>query len=115
MGQLRELQQMAYESAAENGWYDEPREDAVKNLPKYLTYMSSELAEAFADWLAGHDPAESWTDNDGKPQGIPSELADMVIWALSLAGRYGFDLEEAVVKKIQFNVTREKHHGAERI
>jgi len=53
-------------------------------------------------------------DNAGKlqkPEGVPSEIADIVIRCLDLAARFEFDLGAAVEEKILYNETRARMHG----
>lgn len=46
-----------------------------------------------------------------KPEGVPSELADVVIRIFDLAGWLGVDLETAIIEKLDFNQTRSHKHG----
>ncbi len=48
---------------------------------------------------------------DGKPEGLPSELADIVIRVFDLAGALGLDLDTAIEEKMAFNATRSHRHG----
>jgi NTP pyrophosphatase (non-canonical NTP hydrolase) len=50
-----------------------------------------------------------------KPEGIPSELADIIIRVLDVAYRYGIDLEEVLLEKLAFNETRGYRHGGKKI
>ena len=49
--------------------------------------------------------------NDGKPCGVPSELADVVIRIMDICQYYGINLEEEILKKHNFNKTRPFKHG----
>lgn len=49
--------------------------------------------------------------HDGKPEGLPSELADIAIRVFDLAGAMGIDLQGAIVEKMAFNATRPHRHG----
>ena len=113
---LREIQELAYTHAKATGWYEAFDAGSPEEaFPKLLMYLVTELAEAMEDWRKGA-PIDEWHfDEQGKPQGIPTELADVVIWTASLAGRYGFDLDVAVQAKMAYNATRPKYHGSVRI
>lgn len=47
-----------------------------------------------------------WTDEDGHPQGLGTELADVVIIASYLAARIGIDLEHMIRMKMDYNEDR---------
>lgn len=46
-----------------------------------------------------------------KPEGVPSEIADIVIRCLDFADEAGFSLIDAVFEKLTYNETREQLHG----
>jgi hypothetical protein len=46
-----------------------------------------------------------------KPYGIPTELADIIIRVLDIAGWYDIDMEEAMLIKSKYNQSREHRHG----
>jgi NTP pyrophosphatase (non-canonical NTP hydrolase) len=46
-----------------------------------------------------------------KPEGVPSELADVVIRAFDFADEAGIDLAAIVDEKLAYNATRAKMHG----
>lgn len=46
-----------------------------------------------------------------KPEGVPSEIADVVIRCLDFADAYGFNLGEIIAEKIAYNETRPYKHG----
>ncbi len=50
-----------------------------------------------------------------KPEGIPSELADVVIRCAHYAGANGIDLSAAVLEKAAYNKNRPFKHGDRRI
>lgn len=49
-----------------------------------------------------------------KPEGVPSELADILIRVLDACGAYGIDIDGVVREKIRYNATREILHGRAR-
>jgi len=50
-----------------------------------------------------------------KPEGIPSELADIVIRVCDMCGWYGIDLEAAIKEKMEYNKNRPYKHGGKKL
>lgn len=48
-------------------------------------------------------------------EGVPSELADIVIRVLDLAEYYGIDMGEAIAQKHAYNLTRPYKHGGKKL
>lgn len=76
-----------------------------------LFLVSGEVAEAHEELRKGHPMAHTYYREDGKPEGVPFELADVVIRAMDLAEECGLDLEALVVEKMKFNESRPHLHG----
>ncbi|SRR5216684_275523 len=89
----------------------------LKVLEKMMLVVT-EVAEAVEEFRAGHAPSHEYTSTDKngieKPEGIPAELADVLIRIGDLAGRYGIDLEKAVRVKHEYNKTRSFRHGGKK-
>lgn len=49
-----------------------------------------------------------------KPEGLPSELADIVIRVFDLAGAWKIDLLQAMATKHRYNISRPFRHGGKR-
>jgi hypothetical protein len=73
--------------------------------------MHSEISEATEDSRDGRLPHEAWERADGKPCGVPSEMADVIIRVMHFCGKHGIDIEKAVAEKMRFNASREFKHG----
>lgn len=102
---LTSLVHMAHTAATDKGfWDDEP------NIGEKLALIHSELSEALEEVRAGHAPNEVY-EADGKPEGLPIELADAVIRIADLCGYYGIDLDHAVRVKLTYNQRRGRKHG----
>lgn len=85
--------------------------------------MVSELAEGHEEVRAGHPDNETYYaagakhPDDGslqKPEGVPSEYADVFIRLMDEAGKAGIDLAAAVQEKLEYNNTRSPLHGGKR-
>lgn len=98
-------------------------------IPEHVALLHEEVSELFGCWRDGFGPAEhryehltsggkyisQFPHNEerepGKPVGIPSELADLVIRACQMAGEHGIDLVTAIQEKMAYNTTRPHKHG----
>lgn len=104
-----------HETAIEKGWWENPPE-----LGTSLMLVVTEVAEAMEEHRLGYAPdvvrhlwgaAESAIGVVPKPEGIPTELADVIIRVLDIAGAYNIDIEAAFLEKLAYNRTRTHRHG----
>lgn len=75
-----------------------------------LMLIAGEVTEAHEELRAGHEPSEIYY-KDGKPEGVPIELADAVIRIFDFAEEFDFDLATAIAIKMAFNSDRPAMHG----
>ena len=103
---VAELVDQAYETALEKGWHD--REVC---FGEFIALCHSELSEALDDYRNGLPLDVICYGADGKPCGVPTELADTVIRIFEYCKRQGIDIERALLEKMEFNKTRPYRHG----
>lgn len=138
--ELRNLLSKAGEKVGEvnvaNGWDTSRAMQLAPNNydPKWRTshkiaelgLIATEVSEAIEEVRNGHAMNETYYPSKGnpdspfeksdafgpfKPEGVPSELADVLIRVLDIADAYDIDLGAAFVEKLNHNATRGLHHG----
>lgn len=106
--QFHKIQTQAHEISVDHGWWDNPPEDGT-----FIAGIHRELSEAYEDLRNGKGYMP-YTKQDGKPAGVPSELADVIIMCMNFAEYHNIDLAEAITTKMEFNRTRPHMHGGKR-
>lgn len=79
--------------------------DFKNTFAEEIAHLHEELSEAFRAFRQRKD-FQITIDANGKPQGVPVELADVLIGLFYNAELHGFDLFAAVELKHQYNLTR---------
>jgi hypothetical protein len=103
---LNELAKECYDIAMSKGWHT-----AEICFGNTISNIHCELSEAFEDYRCGKPLNIMYFEEDGKPTGIPSEFADIIIRVMDACANYGIDIDTAVAVKMEYNKTRSLRHG----
>lgn len=106
---INEVARQIHENAVDHGWWDEER-----GFPEVLALIHSEVSEALEEYRNGRLPTEVYTGNNGKPEGIPIELADVIIRVLDYCAYAGIDIENVLEVKHEYNKSRPYRHGGKK-
>ena len=107
----------------ENGWYEDERtfgddvallhSEVSEALDAYRDHGFADATEQLHEW--GSQPDPDYAPYRPKPEGVGSELADVLIRLLDTAKRRGIDLAAEYRRKMQYNRTRGYRHGGKRL
>jgi NTP pyrophosphatase (non-canonical NTP hydrolase) len=108
---LEKLIEEIYKTACDKGWYEDKR----VSFGDTITNIHGEVSEVWEEFRNHRAMNEVYLDEKGKPCGIPTEMADIIIRVFSACQYYGIDIEEAIKTKMEFNKTREWKHGGKKV
>ncbi|SFT04470.1 nucleotide pyrophosphohydrolase [Halostagnicola kamekurae] len=107
---LGELQDRYLAFIADRGWEEF---HTPKNLTMAISVEASELAELY-QWQ-DNVPVEQILEDDDLRERSREELADVMIYCLSMANELDIDVEEAIADKLDQNEARFDSETADKI
>lgn len=102
---------LAHRNAVNKGWW----EDGGPSFGEFVALCHSELSEALEEHRNSHSLTEISFGPDGKPEGIPVELADVMVRIFDFCGAHNIDLRQALYEKMEYNTVRPYRHGGKTI
>lgn len=112
---IPEMTAEVHKYLADHGWFDQP----VSFLESMMLLVTeaTEAVEAWRQWGLADATPEFSTFGDvfagvpPKPEGVGSELADILIRLIDSAQRFGVDLDAEYRRKMDYNHTRPYRHN----
>ena len=105
---IKELQKELYADILQKGFMNSP-----VPIPEQVALIHSEISEALEAYR-NKEPL-SWTDENGKPQGVAAEYIDGIIIIFNYCSHLGIDVEVELQRKIAYNKTQPHMHGGKLI
>jgi NTP pyrophosphatase (non-canonical NTP hydrolase) len=95
---IKTLEEKMYKFVGDMGWLAQasPKPQSPKNLAISLVLEASEVLEHF-----------QWSETVKDKEALAEELADVMLYLMQLASISDIDLEQAVLKKLDKNYTRD--------
>ena len=100
---IKEWAEKIHENAVNHGFWENE-----KSFAEIVALCHSELSEALEEDRAGKPLIYM---QDGKPEGVATEMADCVIRIFDWFGAKGIDPEKVIAEKHDYNTKRPYRHG----
>ena len=122
MSSLKELSKQIYQNNKEKGFWDNER-----SFSEVVALTHCELSEAFEEYrnkeklpnngmyYYSNKNGEIFENNDEqnslKPEGMASEMIDVIIRVLDWCGKENLDVDALIEEKLNYNKQRPYKHG----
>jgi NTP pyrophosphatase (non-canonical NTP hydrolase) len=95
---IKELTERMHTFVRSKGWYEpqSKRPQTPRNLAASLSIEAAEILEHY-----------QWQEETKDKDALAGELADVALYLLQLASVSGIDLEQAILKKLETNASRQ--------
>lgn len=94
------------EWAEGKGW-----NESVRDQGEWAALAHTEISEAYEEHRKGHAPNHIYEGENGKPEGMAIEYADLLIRVFHWFAVHNIRPSEALALKMHYNLTRPYRHG----
>lgn len=126
---LKNIAMCCYNISKDHGWWNGCPKNGEKGFYEFvaskLMLIVSEVVEALEEVRTQKDLSKTYYSKvkdtgakiycSDKPEGVPSELADVVIRVFDLCGYLNIDIEKAIKEKMNYNSIRSYKHGGKKL
>lgn len=106
---IGDWQETAHTLAVDKGWYQNRDPKSADCHVTMLALIAGEVHEAIEEVRDGG--RIHYTGENGKPEGVGIELADVLLRLFDYAEFCGIDLQSMLETKHKYNKTRQHRHG----
>ena len=106
---IKELMEQSWAHAESKGFHQKE-----KTFAEDCALFHAEISKALEEYRQGIPLTSVYYGHElpsKKPEGVPIELADVIIRIADVCKTHGIDLEAAIKAKIEYNKTRPHLHG----
>ncbi len=106
--------ELVHKNAVDHGWWSNGERSPLEIAALIHSEVSEFVEEARkpdAKPFYWHQAPGDIVKKDPKPEGMMIELADVVIRVMDYFGKQGWNLNQAIEMKHEYNKTREHRHG----
>lgn len=103
---INQLANAVHEITVSSGWWKE-----APSFYELIALCHSYLSKALIEYQNGQAPNDNYMNKDGKLDGVPSKLADLIICVLDMCKQYDIDIEYIITESYKYYKSKPYKYG----